>query len=393
MIAGALLVLSALNLRLIFPSLSIVLPEVIRDYGLSSAMAGYLTTLPVVCLGVFSLLAPACAARFGIERTLFGLLLVLAVGTALRGYAGVAGLFIGSAIAGACIAVGNVLLPALVKRDFAQHVAIVTAFYTVAMNVGASIAAATTLPLAAAFGGSWSTGLAIWAVPPALAALLWLGRLRRPAGEVQGVRRSARGLWADGLAWQVTLFMGLQSALAYCAIGWLAPIVRARGLDATAAGLVASLAILTGMIGSLVVPPLLRRFRNQQALNVIFGLFAGGALLGLLFAPLPLVWLFAVLQGAGQGGMFALALVVIVLRSPDTQIAAQLSSMAQAVGYTIAAGGPLLVGMLHGWTGGFEASGWLFAAVTVAACLCGWGAGRIRYVQAGMANAQGARAG
>jgi CP family cyanate transporter-like MFS transporter len=379
---GVSLMLIAFNLRPVFSSLSVLLPEIVQRTGLSSAAAGYLTTLPVLCLGLFAPLAPLCAQRFGTERTLLGMLALLTIGTALRGYGGIPGLFFGSALAGACIAVGNVLLPALVKRDFAHHAATMTGFYTMALCGGAAAAAALTLPLAHAFGHSWSMGVSIWAVPAAVVAVIWAPQLPRRSGNAKRTTYRVRGLWRDALAWQVTFFMGLQSALAYCVMGWLAPILQSRGLDGITAGLVVSVSILIQVVASLFVPPLAVRCKDQRLFNVALTIIAGVALLGLLFAPLSTVWFWAVLQGVGQGGLFAIALTVIVLRSPDSRVAAHLSSMAQTVGYILAAIGPLLVGLLHSWTGGYAATAWLFAALTLGAGLNGWGAGRTLHVKA-----------
>jgi CP family cyanate transporter-like MFS transporter len=379
------LMLVALNLRMIFPTLSVLLPEIIQQTGISSATAGYLTTLPVLCLGAFAPFAPPFAQRFGIERTVLGALLLLAVGTALRAWPGLPGLFLGSALAGACIAVTNVLLPALVKRDFSRHVALMTALYTVALNGGAALAAAVTLPLAYHFGDSWRVGVAVWALPPLAVAAAWGLRIRhRPAAS--GPKRSAgdmRRLWHSPLAWQVTLFMGLQSSLAYSVSGWLAPILRERGLDGTQAGLVTSVCIFMNVLGSLLLPSLIARFHDQRLLSVGLSLVAGLSLVGVLFAPLGTVWLWAVVQGIAQGGFFAMALTLIVLRSPASHVAAHLSSMAQTVGYLVASGAPLLIGLIKSWTGHFGASGWLFAAVAVGGCLSGLGAGRALHVKAG----------
>lgn len=379
---GVSLMLIAFNLRPVFSSVSVLLPEIIRRTGLSSAAAGYLTTLPVLCLGAFAPLAPICSQRFGAERTLLGMLVLLTIGTALRGYGGIPGLFLGSALAGASIAVGNVLLPALVKRDFAHHAATMTGLYTMALCGGAAAAAAFTLPLAHAFGDSWTLAVSVWALPVAVVAVLWAPQLPTKASNRHRATYRVRGLWRDALAWQVTFFMGLQSALAYCVMGWLAPILQSRGLDGVTAGLVVSVSILIQVVASLFVPPLAVRCKDQRLFNVALTILAGVALLGLLFAPLSTVWLWAVLQGMGQGGLFAIALTVIVLRSPDSRVAAHLSSMAQTVGYILAAVGPLLVGLLHSWTGGFTASAWLFVALALAAGVNGWGAGRAQHVKA-----------
>jgi len=379
---GISLVLIAFNLRPVFASLSVLLPEIIRQTGLSSANAGYLTTLPVLCLGVFAPLAPGLAQRYGMERTLLGMLVLLAAGTALRGHGSIAGLFIGSALAGAGIAVGNVLLPALVKRDFAGHTASMMGLYTMALCGGAAAAAAFTLPLAQAMGHSWTAALAFWALPAAVVAVIWAPQSLGSRGtRPRAPARKVRGLMRDSLAWQVTLFMGLQSALAYCTMGWLAPILRDRGLSGVTAGLVVSASILLQVAVSLLVPPLAVRCKNQRLLNAGLCVITGVALLGLLFAPLSMVWLWAVVLGVGQGGQFSAALTMIVLRSPDSHVAAHLSGMAQSVGYVLAAIGPLLVGLLHGWTGGYSATAWLFVALSIGAGINGWFAGRNQHVR------------
>lgn len=381
LLLGASLILLAFSLRLIFSSLSVLLPEITQATGLSPSAVAYLSMLPVLAMGIFAPLAPICARRFGIERTLLGALILLAIGTALRGYIGAFGLFIGSVLAGASIAVANVLLPAVVKRDFPLHIATMTALYSGALNVGSSVAAAVTLPVVHALRNSWSAGVAIWALPPVVAAAVWLPQLGRHAGSGTGSRRKVRGLWTSGLAWQVTLFIGLQSAMAYCIFNWLPPILRSRGLSGTQAGLITSVSILMNFVGTLTVPLVVPRAKNQRVLNIIFTVLTGGPLLALLFAPLWSIWFWAVVQGIGQGGMFAIALTVIVLRSPDALVAAELSSMAQTVGYIVASTGPLFVGLLLDWTGGFRASGWLFLALAIGAGFCGWGAGRNLYVK------------
>jgi len=161
---GASLVLIAFNLRPLFSSLSVLLPEVTREGGLSSVGASLLTTLPVVCLGVFAPFAPKLAQRLGAERTLFGALLVLTVGTGLRGVESMPVLFSATLMAGAAIAVANVLLPGVVKRDFADSAAIMTGLYTMALCAGAAAGAGLTIPVERIVG-SWSGALAAWALP------------------------------------------------------------------------------------------------------------------------------------------------------------------------------------------------------------------------------------
>ncbi|MGX8013401.1 CynX/NimT family MFS transporter [Mesorhizobium sp. ORM8.1] len=381
-VLGASLVLIAFSLRFLFSSLSVLLPEVMQATGLSTTGASLLTTLPVLCLGLFAPFAPQLAQRYGAERTLLGALALLALGTGLRWFVSVPLLFVATFVAGGAIAIGNVLLPGLVKRDFADRAAVMTGLYTMALCASSAAASGFTLPIERLVTGSWSGALAAWAVPTLLVLLIWIP-------QALGSRRQAShsgfrvvGLWRDRLAWQVTLFMGLQSALAYCIFGWLAPILRERGFDAATAGAIASVSVMAQVITCLGVPSIAMRLKDQRVINVALVTIAVVAFLGILFAPVSTVLYWAVLQGIGQGGLIAAAMTLIVLRSPDSHVAAHLSGMAQGVGYVLAAFGPLLVGLIRGWTGSFSETAFLFVALGLGVAVMGFGAGRALQVGA-----------
>jgi CP family cyanate transporter-like MFS transporter len=380
-VLGAGIVGIAFSLRLIYASLSVRLPEVVRATHLSPFETGLLTTLPVLCLGLCAPFAPRIAGRFGVERTLFGALALIAAGTALRAAGPAWALFAFSILAAGAIATANVLLPSLVKRDFEDRTSLVTGLYVMGISGGAALAAAVTVPIEQALGGSWRLGLSMWAAPVLLALLLWAPQaLRRQARQAAAPVRRVRGLWRDRLAWQVAMFMGLQSALAFSAMTWLAPILRDRGLSAVAAGLLLSVLIVVQLTTCLATPALAVRARDQGPLAML--LVAGGVagMLGLLFAPLQSLMFWALLQGLAQGGLFALALTLVVLRSRDADVAAHLSSMAQSLGYVPAALAPMLIGLLRAWTGSFAAVGGLFALVGLGLVWSGLGAARPRFV-------------
>ena len=379
---GTSLVLIAFNLRPIFSSASALLPEIRSGLGLTAFGTSILTTLPVVCMGLFSPLAPRLAQRLGTERVLLGVILLLALGTALRGISSISLLFFGTALTGACIAIGNVLLPGVVKRDFPDKAALMTGCYTMALCAGAASAAGLTLPIEHSLGGSLGGALAAWALPALVVGLLWLPQVIGSGTQARRTGFRVMGLWTDAVAWQVALFMGLQSALAYCVFGWLVPILRERGLDGVTAGAIVSVSVMVQAASCLVAPHIAVRGKDQRAINVILCAVAVTALLGLLFAPLWTVWFWAVLQGIGQGGLIAVALTVIVLRSPDPHVAAHLSGMAQFIGYLLAAIGPLVVGMIHGWTGSFAWCSVLFVLLGLGAAINGWFAGRAINVNA-----------
>lgn len=375
------LLLIALNLRPALSSLSTVLPEIMQSLGIGATSASLLTMTPVLCLGLFGSITPRLTERFGSERTVIIALLVLAVGIGLRGIPSFGSLFVGTVFAGAGIGIAGVLLPGLVKKNFPQHASRMTGFYTMGLCVGAAVAAGLTVPLANRLGGWW-LALAFWALPALVAMLFWLPHARRREHIKQSARYSARAIWRNPLAWQVTLFMGLQSSLAYIVFGWLAPILRERGLDPVAAGWAVSLSIMVQAPAALGIPVLLSRWSAQSGAIVFLMLLMLAALLGAVYAPLSTIWYWIVILGVAQGSTFALALSLLVLRAPDARVATQLSSMAQSVGYTLASTGPLLAGLLHDWFGSWNSAGPLFVVICLAAALAGYGAGRDHYVTA-----------
>lgn len=374
------LVLVALNLRPALSSMAPVLGQVSEGLGLNASQAGLLTTLPVLCLGLFAPLAPVLARRFGSERVILGILATLALGIVVRSSLGATGVFLGSLMAGASIGIIGVLLPGIVKRDFPQHAGTLTGVYTMALCLGAAMAAGATVPLAQHFNDSWALGLGFWMLPALLAMLVWLPQARQGHG-LHKVAYRVRGLWRDPLAWQVTLYMGLQSSLAYIVFGWLPSILIGRGLSPTEAGLVLSGSVIVQLVSSLSAPWLATRGKDQRLAIVLVMLITLTGLFGCLYAPLSGLWGWAVVLGLGQGGTFALALTLIVLRSKDAHVAANLSSMAQGVGYALASMGPLAVGLVHDLTGGWAAVGWIFAVLGVGAIVFGLGAGRALHVQ------------
>ncbi|MEP6964336.1 MAG: cyanate transporter, partial [Polaromonas sp.] len=207
-----------------------------------------------------------------------------------------------------------------------------------------------------------------------------------PAGTASTTSNKAPrmgSLGRDRLAWQVTIFMGSQSAMAYIVMGWLAPILRERGLESAAAGYVVATAIVSQLVTSLVTPSIAARCKDQRAFAVGVAALVSVSLLALIFAPLGGRWIWAVLLGCALGSGFALALSLIVMRSGNAHVTAQLSAMAQGWGYALAAFGPLLVGLLRGWTGGFESAAALIVVVAAAMGWSGWGAGRKMLVREG----------
>lgn len=385
---GLCLVLIGLNLRTVFSSFAAVLPEITSDAGLPGWAVVVLTTVPVTLLGVFAPLAPVLARRFGAERVLLGGMAVLTAGLLLRpadigglvpGAGHLPTLLAGTAACGAAIALCNVLLPGLVKRDFPHRLGLMGGLYTTAICASAALGAGFTYPVFTATG-EWTSALWFWAVPAAVVLLLFLPVALRQ----HPVRHQAGNLgvnvWRSALAWQVTIFMVLQAMMSFSVFAWLAPILRERGVDGGTAGLMVSGSIVLQMLGSLFAPALAARFRDQRAINVLVALMTGGGFALSIFGPLDLIWVWTGLLGLGQGSLTAVALTMIMLRTRDGHTAAHLSGMMQGVGYGLGSTGTLMVGQLHQATGSFTAAGVLFLVVGSLAAVFGYRAGRNRYI-------------
>ncbi|MEV5571010.1 MFS transporter [Spirillospora sp. NPDC052269] len=385
-VAGLLLiVLVAVNLR---PALTAVGPLVggIRDdLHLSGTAAGALTTLPLMFLGSYGLLAAFLRRPPRPEALLVAAMIALTAAIGLRMIPVTAALFAGSLVAGMAISIGNIAVPGIIKRDHPHRITAVTALYTVALSGGAALGSGLAVPMQDATGGNWRVPLSLLAIPSALAALVWLPKLLRvrraaaAAGPAPTANRDvARKVWRSRLAWQITLFFGLQSSLAYVLFAWMPTMLSDRGLSESSAGFVTAASSLVQIVGNMCLPLVAARLRDQRPIVLMVGVFTAIGFAGLAFAPLGGMWLFVVVLGLGQGGSFALALSMIGLRSPDAATAAQLSGMVQGVGYVISAFGPLLIGALRDATSGWTVPVALVIMIALAEILPGLGASRGR---------------
>ncbi len=384
---GVCLVLIGLNLRTVFSSFSAVLPEITSDAGLPGWAVVALTTVPVTLLGVFAPLAPWLARRFGAERVLLGAMAVLTAGLALRpvdlpGTGHLPTLLAGTVACGAAIALCNVLLPGVVKRDFPHRLGLMGGLYTTAICASAALGAGFTYPVFAA-AGHWTAALWFWVVPAAVVLLLFLPVAVRQRPIHHSAVAAGANVWRSAVAWNVTIFMVLQAMMSFSVFAWLAPLLRERGIDGGTAGLMVSVSIVLQMLGSLFAPALAARFRDQRAINTVVALMTGGGFALSIFGPVELIWLWTGLLGLGQGSLTAVALTMIMLRTRDAHTAAHLSGMMQGVGYGLGSTGTLMVSQLHQATGSFAAAGILFLAVGGLAAVFGYRAGRRRYVGVG----------
>jgi MFS transporter, CP family, cyanate transporter len=418
LLAGILLV--ALNLRPVITAVGPVLPVIGADAGLGSAALGVLAAVPIVAFAVVSPVVHPLARRFGVERTVLVSLVVLALGTLLRSAPGPAtNLWIGTALVGATVAVGNVLLPVVVKKDFPLRVPATTAWYVATQSVFAAIASGVAVPLAAV--GGWELALGVWAAPVALALAVWAPRLRAakvrtsapapaahrrtsdrpvsseraaPSDRTSAVNRAASvdtetpgaggtaparrdSVYRHRLAWLVAAYMGLQSTVFYTLLNWLPSVEQDLGVDPVTAGWHLFAFQAVAIVGNLAVPALMRVGGDQRVATTVVPGLVLVAMVGVWLAP-GLLWLWIVLIGLGTGSAFVVALSLVGLRAADPATASQLSAMSQALGYGLAAAGLVLAGVLRDVTGPGATVLLVVAVVAVLQILVGLRVGRSR---------------
>jgi CP family cyanate transporter-like MFS transporter len=380
LLAGILLI--AINLRPALASVGPLIEDIRQATGLSNTMLGLLTTLPLLCFAVVSTLTPFFTKRFGIGGTLLGALVLLVIGIFIRSLDWVPALYLGTLFLGVAIAFGNVLLPGLTKRNFAKKSGFITSLYSSTMAVGASLAAGLSVPLASELKLGWQGSLRFWMFLALIAVVMWLPQLWRlkKSNPKRSYLEALKSMGKSTLAWKVALFMGLQSFTFYVILAWLPDILISRGYDAVFAGWMLSLSQVTGVLGSLLIPFLAGKRKDQRTIVTSLIIIEIIALLGFIFSAWGAVEFWIGLIGFVLGGTFGLALLFIVLRSKDAEGATELSGMAQSIGYLIAAVGPFIFGSLFDLTGNWELSLSLLIVCGVLKLFMGLGAGKPGHV-------------
>lgn len=370
----------AATLRVTFTGIAPLLDAIRAEYQLTTAQTGLLTTLPLLAFGLVSPLAAGVARRFGIERSLLLAMVIICLGIGLRSLPLAAWLYIGTALIGCGIALGNVLLPGLIKRDFSGHVARMTGAYSITMGAAAAAGSAMVVPLALA-GFGWRGALLLLMVFPLLALLLWLPQARRQASTPMTGSGAAhnRGIWRSALAWQVTLFLGINSLVYYVIVGWLPAILQSMGYSEAQAGSLHGLLQLATAAPGLAIPLVLHRLKDQRGIAVLVALMCVVSTLGLWLLPgQAVIW--TLIFGFGSGATMILGLTFIGLRASSAHQAAALSGMAQTIGYLLAACGPPLIGKIHDAYGDWHIPLIIVALIAVVMALFGALAGRAREI-------------
>ncbi|WP_404960832.1 CynX/NimT family MFS transporter [Streptomyces sp. 147326] len=388
------IVLAALNLRPAITSLGALFEETRTGLGMSGTVAGLITSVPALCFAVFGVTAPRLSRRFGPAAVVCAGMAAVAAGLLIRPFtSGAAGFLAASALSLAGIALTNVLLPVIVKRYFPDRVGTMTGLYSMALAAGTSLAAAATVPLTGALGGSWRAGLLIWAVLALVAVLPWVpvaraSRRAERAATAAAASGAGTAVRADAgprvvrsrTAWALACYFGLQATGAYITMGWLPQIFRDAGVSASTAGVLLAVTMVMGVPLAFVIPGLAARMKNQGAIAAVLGVFGLTGYLGLYFAPAAGAWAWALLLGISNCA-FPLVITLIGLRAKSPAGVVKLSAFAQSTGYLISIPGPLLIGALYQHSGGWDLPLALMAGLLVPQIALGILAGRDRTIE------------
>lgn len=378
------ILLIAANMRAPITAVGPLVGNIRSDLGISNSMMGLLTTLPILAFAFMSFLVPKLSRCLGTGLTLFFSLVAIGAGIAIRSIPFILSLYLGTLLLGIGIAVCNVLLPSVIKKEFPGHIGSMTGAYSVAMTVMAAIASGISIPMANLFG--WRSYLFMALLLPVAGILAWLPQLKHPQEANVEIPEQTGSVWGSKLAWQVTLFMGLQSLGFYVTVAWLPDILIEKGFEASLGGSLLSLNQFVSMPVALVIPILAGKMKSQKLLVAITTSFSIAGFAGLWLSSLA-VPLWAILLGIGQGASIGLALSFISMRAANTYQAAELSGMAQSVGYLLAAAGPISMGVLHDMTGTWGVSLLLLILLSVLQLLFGLGAGRNAVVTSALKTA------
>lgn len=351
------IVLIGANLRVPITSVGTLMSFIREDLAISNAVAGLVTTLPLIAFAVLSPFAPKIANRIGMQWTIALSMVFLIIGIAIRSITGIGFLFTGTLLIGLAISIGNVLIPGIIKMNFPYRIGVMTGIYAVFMNIFGALGSGLSVPISGIGNMGWQGALGIWGLLAVVALIVWLPQFRKqqevvPRASVQPKQKTK--LWRSPLAWSVTLFMGGQSLVFYTLIAWMPDILSTIGYDASSAGWMVFLMQAAIIPTTFVVPVIAEKLKNQVGFAIGTALLFMTGFSGLLFGNAMLVPLWAVLLGIAGGSGFSLSMVFFTLRTKDGKEAVELSGMAQSFGYMLAAVGPVFAGVLYdtggGWT-------------------------------------------
>lgn len=356
----------------------------IRDgLAISNVLAGFITTIPLLAFAIVSPFAPKVARRYGMEMTLFLAILLLAIGIIIRSLGTPFLLLLGTALIGVAISFGNVLIPSFIKLKFPLQLGLMTGLFTVSMNLSAGIGAGISYPIAESTSYGWQGALGFWAILAIIACIIWLPQIKEKQIVVQESPTNSintKSILKSPLTWTITLCMGLQSLIFYTTAAWIPEILQTQGMDAEKSGWMLSIMQFAQLPMTFIIPIIAGKMKDQRILVLVFTVFYLIGFIGMLYGDISLALLWMIVLGFGGGASFGLVMMFFSLRSRTPMEAANLSGVAQSIGYLLAAAGPVVFGYIHDETGSWYTPLILFIVTVILLLFSGMHAGRNRFV-------------
>ena len=323
-----------------------LIPLIRDDLGLSNGWAGFLTTLPLLTFATFSLFSAGIGKRLGNSKSILYALILLSLGTVIRVMGGSFLLFLGTGLTGIGIVICNVLLIPFIKNRLPEKIGLVTAAYTTGMTMFAAIASGISAPMAIDLSLGWQGSLLTWLGLLIIGILIWFPQVRNHPVKPNHTDSHVKvNVWKSRLAWNVSLFMGVQSLLFFTLISWLPDMMISRGLSPVEAGIVVSAMQVIGLSGSFFAPIIAVKFKDQVGIIWVLGLMYLIGFSSLFSMTLWINYVGLGIVGLGLGSSVSMAYTLIGLRTDHEKTTASLSGMVQSTGYYLAALGPLLFGI------------------------------------------------
>lgn len=349
-----------------------LLQEITADLHLSAAEASLLTAIPVFCFGLGAFLSPWMMRRFGLNHSMFAVLLILTLCVVARVWFGFSGLLLGTVLVGLAIAVANVLLPTFVRNDFGQRASLVTSIYTTLLAIAASFTAAVAVLFSDILGG-WKNATLVVVLPALLAILFWSPRLRAAEPHIQvashAAKSEAKAVYRSPLAWAILGFFGFQSLGFYALLGWLPSMLISAGMQPAVAGAYLGLATAIGIPSGFALAPLISKLKNLSWLAAIASTVttSGFAVLAFTLATgsvnnVALLVVASIPISVGQTATFPVSLSLIATRASSQAQTTVLSAFSQGWGYLISGFGTFAFGAMAA-----AFASWTIVAVSIAA--------------------------
>ncbi len=368
------------NLRAPITAVGSVVKMIAGEYNLNSGASGFITTLPLIAFAIVSPFVSTISKKFGFGKTMMCGLFLILIGEVIRSYTNVLGLFVGTGLIGVGIAIGNVLVPSIIKLKFGKKIGKMTSIYTSSMCIFAAIGAGVSIPLAVDMNLGWRISLAVWFVFTLITVFIWLPQIKIKDNTISKnmvETKSNTLIWRDKTAWFVTLFMGVQSLLFYCMVAWLPTIIISKELSQNFASTMALTYQLVAIPATLLIPILCDKFKDQRKIVLVNSfIYLVGMSLFLFASSEAMMILSIILLSLGMGGSISLSISFISLRSPNSFKASQLSGMSQSAGYLLAAIGPATMGAINDLTNNWSIPIVIFIASIILLALLGLGAGK-----------------